>query len=958
MEFRPRAATFTAFLAAARVRVAALFPLGITARLSISLVAVAVLGAAANMLAQESVSIIRIRMSMPPTVAAPSLTAAPSWTSPSVPIPQTAARPTALARKTLEGLTGAIDRFERASEARAKLNSADNDAEYLSAADALGRLSPDHGDAAIARLVAEYLDRGRVLISVADERRLVRSEHGRHTEAIDRRIQTSLDAAWKIFGRVFARQSLLQLRAHRDSIRQHWQALLSGDAVSTADMDLLATSENAFAASLEAHRKSLEKSEGAGWVAGLREDFDALVALRTSLYGLNVQYDDEAQRFSKARSLLASAIAAAIAAAAASPATAPQPAMPSATAPAAEAPATAAAAPAAEAPTTAAAAPAAEAPTSAATAPATEASTAEPASTSATATAGDAPDETPPREADRSNRNLMAMVTTLVILFITAISILTVRSVLTPVRRILRATARLANGDMRVRVARGGIRELDKLASAFNEMAASLATAQAQSRAQHENLEATVLERTHKLQQLAQEDPLTSLPNRRHLSALLNAAIECANRDGLYVGVCVLDIDNFKYFNDSLGHVFGDRVLMSVANRLEEIAEGAGFVARLGGDEFTFVYRTATSIEEIEAAGWNLVRAFHSLVSVDGRDLSISVSIGASVYPDHGGDSDALLRAADSALFRAKELGRGQLAMFTPELTETAATRFTMEQGLRRAIGGAEFELAYQPEINLESAEIEVVEALLRWRMPDGRVARPGEFLGVAEQSGLISEINAWVLRAAAQDASRWYHGGWPQVRVAINISPRQLLDQRFVQQILALLAEFRLPATCIEIELTEMVLQTGSATIAALRVLQSHGFGIALDDFGTGYSSLSSMEQLPLSRIKLDRSLVAGIDTSTRSAAIARAIIDLCGALGLQVTAEGIERPQQFAWLSGYRNLLLQGYLLCEPVPFEEVLGVKATLAGKINELVLSLPPRSRPRSLQPGDLKSIAAR
>jgi diguanylate cyclase (GGDEF)-like protein len=928
MDFRPRAATFTAFLAAARARVASVFPLGITGRLSISLAAVAVLGAAANMLAQESVSIIRIRMSMPPNVPAPSLPAAPS-----VPIPQPAARPNALARKSLESLTGAVDRFERASEVRAKLNSAANDAEYLSAADALGRLSPDYGDgsarieqtAAIARPVAEYLDRGHVLIRVADERRLARFEHARHTEAIDLRVQRSLDAAWKIFGRVFARQSLLQLRAHRDAIRQHSEALLSGDAVSTADMDLLATSENAFAASLDAHRKSLEKSEGASWFAGVREDFNALVALRTSLYGLNVQYDDEAQRFSKARSLLATAIAAA----AASPATAPQPAMPAVPAPAAEAPTPAAPAPAAE-----------------------------PASTSAPAPAGDVPDETPPRQADRSNRNLMAMVTTLVILFITAISILTVRSVLTPVRRILRATARLANGDMRVRVARGGIRELDKLASAFNEMAASLAAAQAQSRAQHENLEATVLERTHKLQQLAQEDPLTSLPNRRHLSALLNAAIECANRDGLYVGVCVLDIDNFKYFNDSLGHVFGDRVLMSVANRLEEIAEGSGFVARLGGDEFTFVYRTATSIAEIEAAGWNLVRAFHSLVSVDGRDLSISVSIGASVYPDHGGDSDALLRAADSALFRAKELGRSQLAMFTPELTETAATRFTMEQGLRRAIGGAEFELAYQPEINLESAEIEVVEALLRWRMPDGRLARPGEFLGVAEQSGLISEINAWVLRAAAQDASRWYHGGWPGVRVAINISPRQLLDQRFVQQILALLAEFRLPATCIEIELTEMVLQTGSATIAALRVLQSHGFGIALDDFGTGYSSLSSMEQLPLSRIKLDRSLVAGIDTSTRSAAIARAIIDLCGALGLQVTAEGIERTQQFAWLLGYRDLLLQGYLLCEPVPFEEVLGVKATLASKINDLLLSLPPRSRPRSLQPSDLKSIGVR
>jgi diguanylate cyclase (GGDEF)-like protein len=916
MEFRPLAATFTALLAVARTRVASLFPLGITARLSISLAAVALLGAAANMLAQQSVSVIRIRMSLPPTV--PSLVAAAPPSAPIVPIPQPAARPNALARKSLEGLTRAVDRFERASDARAKLNSVANDAEYLSAADALGKVSVDSGDSgSVARLVAEYLDRGRVLIRVADQRRLARFEHAKHTEAIDRRIQLSLDAAWKIFGRVFARQSLLQLRAERDAIRRHSEALLSGDAVSTADMDLLATSENAFAASLEAHRKSLEKSDGASWVAGLREDFEALVVLRRSLYGLNVQYDDEAQRFSRARSLLATAIAAA----AALPAAAPQPAMPVASAPAAE-PAPASAPPA------------------------------------AAAAAGDMPDETSPREADRSKRNLMAMVTTLLILFITAISILTVRSVLTPVRRILSATARLANGDMRARVGRGGIRELDKLASAFNEMAASLATAQALTRSQHDNLEATVLERTHKLQQLAQEDPLTSLPNRRHLSALLNAAVDCANRDGLYVGVCVLDIDNFKYFNDSLGHVFGDRVLMSVANRLEEIAEGAGFIARLGGDEFTFIYRNANSIEEIEAAGWNLVRAFHSLISVDGRDLSISVSIGASVYPDHGLDSDALLRAADSALFRAKELGRGQLAMFTPELTESAATRFTIEQGLRHAIGGSEFELAYQPEINLESAQIEVVEALLRWRMPDGRLARPGEFLAVAEQSGLISEINDWVLRAAAQDASRWYHGGWPEVRVAINISPRQLLDQRFVQQILALLAEFRLPARCIEIELTEMVLQTGSATIAALSVLQSHGFGITLDDFGTGYSSLSSMEQLPLSRIKLDRSLVAGIDTSTRSAAIARAIIDLCGALGLQVTAEGIERPQQFAWLLGYRDLLLQGYLLCEPVPFEEMLGVKATIAGKINDLLLSLPPRSRPRSLQPSDLKSIATR
>jgi diguanylate cyclase (GGDEF)-like protein len=544
----------------------------------------------------------------------------------------------------------------------------------------------------------------------------------------------------------------------------------------------------------------------------------------------------------------------------------------------------------------------------------------------------------------------MALATTSVFLFIALISIMTVRSVMTPVRGMLKATGQIADGDMEARVPRGGLRELDTLAVAFNAMAVKLADAQALARMQHETLEATVQQRTRKLQQLAQQDPLTSLPNRRHLSVLLSAAIDHAVRNGRCVGVYFLDIDNFKNFNDSLGHLFGDRVLMSVANRLEEVADGLGFVARLGGDEFTLVYEGAVSAEAIHTTGRNLVQAFHKLVSVDDRELSVSVSVGASIFPDHGSDPEVLLRAADSALFRSKELGRSQLAVFTPELIETAASRFMIEQGLRRAIGASEFELAYQPEMNLATSGVGLVEALLRWRLPDGRLARPGEFLGVAEQSGLISEMNAWVMRTAIADASRWYHGDWPQARVAINVSPRQLLDHGFVERILGLLLEYRLPARCIELELTETVLQTGSATIAALRTLQSHGIGIALDDFGTGYSSLTSLEQLPLSRIKLDRSLIASIDTSERSAAIARTIIDLCGALGLDVTAEGVERPQQLAWLIGGRSLFLQGYLLSDAVPFAQVLSVNASLANRFQDLVLSLPvpPRVRTRAVQ----------
>jgi len=400
----------------------------------------------------------------------------------------------------------------------------------------------------------------------------------------------------------------------------------------------------------------------------------------------------------------------------------------------------------------------------------------------------------------------------------------------------------------------------------------------------------------------------------------------------------------------------GDRVLMSVANRLEEIADGLGFVARLGGDEFTFVYENVESEHAFHETGLRLVEAFQQLLAVDDRDFSVSVSVGASIFPQHGRDAAELLRAADSALFSAKELGRSRLAVFTPELIESAAARFSIEQGLRRALEHGEFELVYQPEIDLATMEVELVEALIRWRMPDGRLALPGEFLGIAEQSGLITEISKWVLRTAVQGAAQWHHGGWPGARVAINISPRQLLDPRFAESLDELLREFALPAQAIELELTETVIQTGSTTIAALRLLQSQGFRIALDDFGTGYSSLTSLEQLPLSRIKLDRSLIASIDSSQRSAAIARAIIDLCEGLGLAVTAEGVERPTQLAWLLGKRSIFVQGYLLSEAVPFDEVLRRRSTVIPKLQNLLLSLEGNAYRRSA--GDTRTKASK
>jgi diguanylate cyclase (GGDEF)-like protein len=408
--------------------------------------------------------------------------------------------------------------------------------------------------------------------------------------------------------------------------------------------------------------------------------------------------------------------------------------------------------------------------------------------------------------------------------------------------------------------------------------------------------------------------------------------------------VLFLDVDNFKYLNDSLGHAFGDRVLVSLATRLGEAVAGLGIAARFGGDEFTVLLEGAVSSDHIRDIGMRIVKAFQSPLPVDGRELIVAVSVGASIYPEHEREAESLLKAADAALFRAKKLGRSQLAVFTSDLLETAASNFTTEQGLRRAIERGEFELVFQPEVDAESLETRLVEALIRWRTPDGRLIPPGDFLAVAEESGMIVEISEWVLRTAVQCAARWHHGSWPDVRVAINISPRQLLDPGFAARLQGLLDECRLPARCVELELTESVLQTGPTTLRALQQLQQRGIAIALDDFGTGYSSLSSLQQLPLSRVKLDRSLIMDMDANARSRSMVRAIIGMCQELALEITAEGVERAEQFALLVNHRSLFMQGYLLSPPVAESELDTARRCTAERAQELVLTLPAQPGP--------------
>ncbi|MFI4884200.1 MAG: putative bifunctional diguanylate cyclase/phosphodiesterase [Steroidobacterales bacterium] len=502
-----------------------------------------------------------------------------------------------------------------------------------------------------------------------------------------------------------------------------------------------------------------------------------------------------------------------------------------------------------------------------------------------------------------------------VLIVMAIVSALLLVGISLPVRRLTAATRLLASGDRTVRAPRGGSAEIDELAESFNTMADRIAQAEADLRAHQAELERHVAERTQQLHHLAHHDPLTQLPNRRQLAGRLASALTRARQTGRRVALLFVDMDNFKSLNDTLGHNFGDRVLQGIAQRLQAAAGPNSLVARLGGDEFTLLIEDLRTVEEVERRAAALVATLQQPLTIEGRALATTASVGASLFPDHADDPEGLLRAADVALFRAKELGRNRFALYRAALYDAAAQRFRMEQALRQAVEAGELLLMFQPEVTLASCEVTALEALLRWRKPGGRIATATEFIHIAEKSGLIHELTGWVLRSATSTAAAWRAAGWSDARVAINVSPPQFFESDFVSHIARALETAGLPASALELELTETVLQTGTTTIEALRRLRDIGVSIALDDFGIGYSSLTSLEQLPINRVKLDRMLIEGVDSNPRSAAIVRSIVTLCHGLGLQVVAEGVERPTQLEFLTHCGPVAVQGYLLAHPV-------------------------------------------
>jgi len=423
-----------------------------------------------------------------------------------------------------------------------------------------------------------------------------------------------------------------------------------------------------------------------------------------------------------------------------------------------------------------------------------------------------------------------------------------------------------------------------------------------------------------RIRHLANHDALTGLPNRSAFSELLNAARESARRRGRSLAVMFVDLDRFKVINDTLGHEAGDEVLCEVARRLRHTLRASDVVARLGGDEFVVMIPELDAAPQAEAAARKVLGSLVPPMVVDGRELSLTASIGICLYPQDGEDEQALMKNADAAMYRAKESGKNNYKFHHPATDRRSLERLAMETSLRRALERREFFLHYQPRLSLATGAVTGVEALARWRHPELGVVPPGEFIALAEETGAIHDIGRWVLEAACAQAAQWRDAGLPPVRVAVNISARQFGADNLLAQVEAALAASGLAPQSLELEITESVVaqsvERAAQILAGIRAL---GVRVAIDDFGTGYSSLSQLKRFPIDTIKIDRAFVAELPHNPDDAAIARAIIALGRSLRLVVVAEGVETAQQHAFLRAHGCDELQGYLLSRPLSAED---------------------------------------
>jgi diguanylate cyclase (GGDEF)-like protein/PAS domain S-box-containing protein len=415
---------------------------------------------------------------------------------------------------------------------------------------------------------------------------------------------------------------------------------------------------------------------------------------------------------------------------------------------------------------------------------------------------------------------------------------------------------------------------------------------------------------------LAQHDGLTGLPNRLLLNDRLIEAISLADRYQRQLAILYLDVDRFKYINDTLGHVIGDHLLQSIAQRLVGCVRTSDTVSRQGGDEFVILLPEVTHAHDATLCADKILEILRSPHRVDEHDLHVTASIGIVTYPDDGMDAETLLKHADFAMYHAKDSGRDNRQFFKRELNMQALERRSLEIGLRYALEREELTLHYQPTINLGSGNIVGVEALIRWEHPEFGLVSPAEFVPIAEECGLMVPIGRWVLGQACHQGQAWQDIGLAPIRIAVNISAMELRAKDFLSGIAVILAQTGLDPTFLELELTEtFLLQDSTATLAVLRDLKKLGLNLALDDFGTGYSSLNHLKRFPIDTLKIDRSFVSTITTNSDDASIVCAVSSMGKNLNMRVIAEGVETREQLAFLQDRECPFGQGYYFSKPL-------------------------------------------
>jgi diguanylate cyclase (GGDEF)-like protein len=420
----------------------------------------------------------------------------------------------------------------------------------------------------------------------------------------------------------------------------------------------------------------------------------------------------------------------------------------------------------------------------------------------------------------------------------------------------------------------------------------------------------------------ANHDVLTDLPNRVLLRDRLEHAILRAKRTERQVIILYIDLDGFKTVNDGLGHFAGDKLLKAVAERLRATAREEDTIARIGGDEFVILLENVNSHGQVEKVTEKILAIFEHPFIVDRHELFVGASIGVSIYPKDGENHETLLNNADTAMYRAKAGGRNTICYFGHEMSSHALQRLVMEQELRRAIYQNDLVLYYQPVISLETGVVTGVEALVRWQHPERGLIQPGEFIPLAEETGLIVPLGEWVMNTACQQAKDWkVDEGDTTFRMAVNLSPRQFLQAGFPALVARILEKTGLPAKYVEFEITENhIMQDVIAAIKTMEVLAEMGIGLSIDDFGTGYSSLSYLNQFPIARLKIDRSFVRDINSESDKSAIALAVIAMAHSMNLSVVAEGVEKQEQLTFLKDKQCDEIQGFYFCKPMPAVEV--------------------------------------